>query len=176
MFGVQEIGRMFGIPSHLLNDQEKSTSWGTGIEQMTTGYVMFCLQPRLTAGEQRITREMLPGGWESGIWEARYDLKGLLRGDSTARAGYYKAMNELHAMTDEEIRIAEDMDPKPTAGVYVIGSNMALVDSQTGDIEPLTGAPEPAPSDAGTGTDNAAPAAGQNAPPATAATNGKVPV
>jgi phage portal protein BeeE len=34
-----EIAMYFGVPPHMLGDTEKSTSWGTGIEQQTQGFV-----------------------------------------------------------------------------------------------------------------------------------------
>jgi HK97 family phage portal protein len=36
-FNVEEIGRWFGVPPHLLGQTEKSTSWGTGIEEQNRG-------------------------------------------------------------------------------------------------------------------------------------------
>ncbi|MCV5754620.1 phage portal protein, partial [Escherichia coli] len=32
-FQVSELARFFGVPPHLVGDVEKSTSWGSGIEQ-----------------------------------------------------------------------------------------------------------------------------------------------
>lgn len=140
-FTVSEVARMFGIPSHFLNDQEKATAWGSGIESMGIGYVVYTLLPRVKAAEQRITRELLPGGWESGSWEARWDLKGLLRGDAATRASFYRSMTDLKVMTNHDIADLEDMDPPPGAPVYAMPSNYALVDAATGDVTPLTGDP-----------------------------------
>ncbi|MGE4153394.1 MAG: phage portal protein [Phycisphaerales bacterium] len=138
-FSVTEIARMFGVPSHFLNDQEKATAWGSGIESMGIGYVIYTLQPRVQTLEQRITRELLPGGWESGAWEARMDLKGLLRGDAAGRASFYRSMTDLKAMTNHDVAALEDMDPPPGTPVYAMPSNYALVDAATGDVTPLTG-------------------------------------
>jgi HK97 family phage portal protein len=45
-FQVSEVSRWFGVPPFLLNQTEKSTSWGTGLEQQATGFVKFDLHPR----------------------------------------------------------------------------------------------------------------------------------
>jgi len=139
-FTVSEIARMFGVPSHFLNDQEKATAWGSGIESMGIGYVVYTLLPRVKATEQRITRELLPGGWESGAWEARIDLKGLLQGDSASRSAFYRAMMDMKAMTNHDIARLEDMDLPAGPPVFVMPSNLALVDEFSA-VQPLTGAP-----------------------------------
>lgn len=145
-FSVSEIARMFGVPSHFLNDQEKATAWGSGIESMGIGYVVYTLLPRVKATEQRITRELLPGGWDSGAWEARIDLKGLLQGDSASRSAFYRALMDMKAMTNHDIARLEDMDLPAGPPVFVMPSNMALVD-EAGNVQALTGsaAPDPAP-------------------------------
>lgn len=140
-FTVSEIARMFGVPSHFLNDQEKATAWGSGIESMGIGYVVYTLLPRVKAAEQRITRELLPGGWESGAWEARWDLKGLLRGDASTRSQFYRVLTDLRVITNHDIAELEDMDPPGGAPVYVMPSNYAMVDAASGVVTPLTGDP-----------------------------------
>jgi HK97 family phage portal protein len=59
-FNVEEIGRWFGVPPHLLGQTEKSTSWGTGIEEQNRGLARYTLQPWTTRLEQRLSR-LIPG-------------------------------------------------------------------------------------------------------------------
>lgn len=137
-FSVSEIARMFGVPSHLLNDQEKATSWGSGIESMGIGYVVYTLGPRVKHLEERISRELLPGGWESGAWDARFDLKGLLRGDTAARAAMYGLLMDRMILTNRDVAELEDMDP-PEREVYVTLANYSAVDPVSGEVTPLSG-------------------------------------
>lgn len=137
-FSVSEVARMFGVPSHLLNDQEKATSWGSGIESMGLGYVIYTLLPRIRATEQRITRELLPGGWESGAWDARFDLKGLLRGDAAARSALYTTLMDRMVLTNKDVAELEDMDP-PEREVYVTLANYSAVDPASGAVTALSG-------------------------------------
>ena len=58
-FSIEEIGRWFGVPPHLLGQSEKSTSWGTGIEEQNRGLARHTLMPWTTRMEQRLTR-LLP--------------------------------------------------------------------------------------------------------------------
>lgn len=108
MFQVTEIARMFGVPLFLLMETAKSTSWGTGLEQQAQGWVTFDLSPTwLAPTEQRINKELLPTGRQY----ARYQLGGLLRGDSKSRATFYRAMRDTGAYTANDILELEDMPP-----------------------------------------------------------------
>jgi HK97 family phage portal protein len=107
-FGTTEIARLFGLPPYAIGDVEKSTSWGTGIEQQKIGLVQFTLQPSyLTRVEQRLTKEVL---LNPGIY-AEYTIEGLLRGDAKARAGFYEAMVRIRAMNPNEVRARENLEP-----------------------------------------------------------------
>ena len=147
-FSVTEIARMFGVPSHFLNDQEKATAWGSGIESMGIGYVVYTLMPRIKAVEQRITRELLPGGWDSGSWEARMDLKGLLRGDAASRAKFYQQIMGMKGMTNHDVAALEDMDPPAGPPVFVMPSNYALV-GEDGAVQTLASGADVTPTDVG---------------------------
>jgi HK97 family phage portal protein len=108
-FQVVEIARMFGVPLFLLMETAKSTSWGTGLEQQALGWVTFDLGPMwLTPTEQRVTKELLPANEY-----ASYRLTKLLRGDSAARATFYRAMRDVGAWSANDILDHEDMPPLP---------------------------------------------------------------
>lgn len=105
-FQTTEISRLFGIPSWMVNDQEKSTSWGTGMEQMFTSFVTITLKPYMQRYEQRLTREVCGTGSK-----AEFKVEGLLRGDSAARAAFYGSAIEHGWMVPNEPRELEDLPP-----------------------------------------------------------------
>ncbi|MEV6935542.1 phage portal protein [Streptomyces sp. NPDC051132] len=106
-FQVVEVARMFGVPLFLLMETQKSTSWGTGLEQQAQGFVTWDLAPTwLTPTEQRVTKELL-----TGREYAKYQLGGLLRGDSAARATFYRAMRDVGAFSANDILDLEDKPP-----------------------------------------------------------------
>ena len=105
-FQISEIARMFGIPPHLLMDTEKSTSWGTGIEQQSISFVVYTLRPWLTRIEQRVTKVLQP----NPIY-ARFTVEGLLRGDSKQRAEFYQTMWGLGSLSTNDIRALEELGP-----------------------------------------------------------------
>lgn len=106
-FQVVEICRWFGIPPFLMFDTEKSTSWGTGLEQQALGWVKIDLLPDLTSVEQRLTKHVLK---PTPVY-AHYSVEGLLRGDSAARAAFYKSLWEIGALSTDEIRELEERGP-----------------------------------------------------------------
>jgi len=55
LFSVDEIGRWFGVPPHLLGLTEKSTSWGQGIAEQNRGLARYTLQPWTNRIEQRVS-------------------------------------------------------------------------------------------------------------------------
>jgi HK97 family phage portal protein len=105
-FQISEVARMFGVPPHMLMDTEKSTSWGTGIEQQGIGFVVYTLRPWLSRVEQRITRILKP----EPVY-AHFSVEGLLRGDSASRLTFYKGMWEIGALSTDEIRGLEERGP-----------------------------------------------------------------
>lgn len=107
-FQVTEIARLLGLPGWMLNDQEKSTSWGTGMEQQFATFVKLTLKPYLNRIEQRVTREVLPR-----TAYAEFDIEGLLRGDSKARAAFYNAGITGGWMVPNEVREKENLQPVP---------------------------------------------------------------
>lgn len=134
-FQVSEISRWFGVPPFLMMDTERSTSWGTGLEQQALGFVTFDLHPMwLAPTEHRITRELLPPGRY-----AKYALEGLLRGDSAARSAFYKVMRETGAFSANEIRELEDRPPVDGGESRLQPLNMAPLGSLPDPDEGTTG-------------------------------------
>jgi HK97 family phage portal protein len=145
-FQVTEAARFFGIPPYLMYQTDKTTSWGSGLEQQARGFNQFDLHPNwLAPAEQRITKELLPAGQK-----ARYDIDSLLRGDSIARAEYYRVMREMGAYNVDEIRDLEDLPPLPNGAgqVYLQPINPNAVNAPMGSDKVLGGS-SLGPSDGG---------------------------
>lgn len=123
-FQVTEIARLYGIPPHLLGDVEKSTSWGTGIEQQSIGFVVYTLRPWLTRAEQRFSRECLPAGVR-----AEFNTDGLLRGDAKARADAAKTWLGFGVKKRSEVRIEEGLPPDEETDNYMTPLNYVLSDA-----------------------------------------------
>ncbi|MBW0117021.1 phage portal protein [Pseudonocardia abyssalis] len=55
VFSIDEVGRWFGVPPHLLGLTEKSTSWGQGIAEQNRGLARYTLTPWTNRIEQRLS-------------------------------------------------------------------------------------------------------------------------
>ncbi|WP_404861855.1 phage portal protein [Georhizobium sp. MAB10] len=110
-FSVEEICRFFGVPPFMIGHTEKSTSWGTGLEQQTLGFQKFTLRRRLKRIEQAVMKQLLtPQERAAGI-VVEFNLEGLLRADSAGRARFYQQMTAIGAMTINEVRALENLPP-----------------------------------------------------------------
>lgn len=111
-FSLEEICRFFGVPPFMIGHTEKSTSWGTGIEQQTIGFQKFTLRRRLKRIEQAIEKQLLTDKDRAAGVTVEFNLDGLLRGDSTSRAQFYQTMTQIGAMTINEVCKLENLEPK----------------------------------------------------------------
>lgn len=110
-FGIEEICRVFGVPPHMIGHSEKSTSWGTGLEQQTLGFQKFTLRRRLKRIEQALEKQLLTAKDRADGVTIEFNLEGLLRGDSAARASFYQSGLNNGWMTINEVRALENMPP-----------------------------------------------------------------
>lgn len=112
-FTIAEFARMYRVPLELLQAQGKTSSWGSGIEQLFLAFVGWTLRPWSTQWEQEMTLKLLTRRERESGMRVRFSVKELLRGDSTARAGFYERMHAIKAMTVNEIRAEEGRNPLP---------------------------------------------------------------
>ncbi|UVL70608.1 phage portal protein [Pseudomonas protegens] len=136
-FQVSELARFFGVPPHLVGDVEKSTSWGSGIEQQNLGFLQYTLDPYLEIWETSILRWLVKPS-DVGRIHAEHNRAGLLSGDSTARANYMKTQIDTGLLTINEGRRIDNRPPLP-------GGDVATRQSQNVPLTQL-GQTNPAPS------------------------------
>jgi HK97 family phage portal protein len=105
-FTVEEICRWFGVPPFLAFHTEKSTSWGTGLEQQQIGFLIFSLMPYLERIEQSINKFLIPPG-ERSRYTAEFAVEGILRADSAARSEFYQRMVLSGIFSPDEVRTLE---------------------------------------------------------------------
>jgi HK97 family phage portal protein len=107
-FQDNQIQRVFGIPPHMMGDHEKSSSWGTGIEQITIGFIQFTLNSWLVLFENALSDLLLPRGQY-----VKFDVDELMRGDQASRWEAYTAGRNAGAINADEIRAREGKPPIP---------------------------------------------------------------
>lgn len=102
-FQIGEIARIFGVPLFLLMESEKSTSWGSGLEQMNLGFLTYTLRPYLQRLVTTFNRAIIPPE-ERGKVFVDIDETALLTLDSAALRELYGSYATNGIMTRNEIR------------------------------------------------------------------------
>jgi HK97 family phage portal protein len=110
-FQVEDIARIFGVPPHMIGHSEKTTSWGSGVEQMGLGFVKYTLQRHLVKIEQEINRKV----FRTARNFCEFMTAGLERGDIKTRSEAYRIAvgraGEPGWLTVNEVRRAENLPP-----------------------------------------------------------------
>lgn len=113
-FQVEDIARIFGVPPHMIGYTEKTTSWGTGVEQMSIGFVRYTLSRYLDSIQQEINRKIWP---RSLRLFGEFSRDALLDGDSKAQSDYFaKALGGPGTqgfMGVNEVRRLKNLKPIP---------------------------------------------------------------
>lgn len=130
-FQAEDVCRWFRVPPHMVGLTSKATSWGSGIEQMSIGFVTYTLMPWLTRWTQAISRDLILA---PTTYFASFIVEGLLRGDITSRYGAYATGRQWGWLSVNDIRRLENMNPVPNGDMYLQPLNMVEAGS-----EPATG-------------------------------------
>ena len=110
-FSVEEICRFFGVPPHMIGHTEKSSSWGTGLEQQTLAFQKFTLRRRLKRIEQAVNKQLLTAAERARGMYVEFNIEGLLRGDSASRSNFYQSGLSNGWLTINEVRQRENLGP-----------------------------------------------------------------
>ena len=127
---VEDVARAFNIPNHMLGVQG-STAYAS-VEQDSIFFVQHTLRPivqKLEVAFSPLLAEV-PGGENAFI---RFNLDGLLRGDSQARAQSYSIGLQAGYYTVNDVRRLEDLTPMDDATanqVRVPLANVSIEDSR----------------------------------------------
>jgi HK97 family phage portal protein len=126
-FGVDDICRIFRVPSFLVNQYERNTTWGSGIEQMDLGYSKYTLQPYVTRLESSMNRWLLKPS-EQQRYYVEFNLESLLRSDSASRATFYSTMVQNGLMSRNECRVKENLDMREGADDLTVQLNLTPIE------------------------------------------------
>jgi HK97 family phage portal protein len=102
-----DMAMLFGVPPHMIGQVDRTTSWGTGIEQQSLGFLRHTLAAWLGPFEDAWSM-MLPRPQL-----AQFDTDDLLRTDTAGRWAYYMIARNIAGMTPDEIRAKENLPPLP---------------------------------------------------------------
>lgn len=103
---AREICGIFGVPPHKIGDLERTTF--SNIEHSNIDFVIDGLTPWHVCWEQAIHRDLLDS--DPNLF-AKFNVNGLLRGDSKTRSEYYTKLITARVINPNEAREKEDMNP-----------------------------------------------------------------
>lgn len=104
---AQIAGTVFRIPPHMIGLVDRTTSWGTGIEQQERGYVTNTLQGYLGRAEEALTALHPPGQY------VNFNIEHRVRGDTLQRAQSASLLMLCGAIVADEARAMFDMPVLP---------------------------------------------------------------
>ena len=107
-FSISDIARWFTIPQHKIGDMSGATF--SNIEEQSLSFVKDTLMPYIIMFEQEMDRKLFRLS-EKRTTYTRMNVDGLLRGDIKTRTESYKNLMQVGAISPNEIRNLEDMNP-----------------------------------------------------------------
>jgi HK97 family phage portal protein len=107
-FSRTDIAMFFGVPPHMIGDTEKSTSWGSGIEQQSIGFVTYTLEDHLTTWEETANRDLVSA---DDVF-VRFNRKALVRGDIKTRWDAYVKALQWGVYSPDMVLALEDENPR----------------------------------------------------------------
>lgn len=129
-FQIEEIARIFRVPPHMLADLDRATF--SNIEQQSIDFVVNTIRPWLVRIEQTLNDKLL--GDRNNSNYIKFVVEGLLRGDSGSRATFYNQMFNIGAMSINDIREKEDMNPIENGDQNFVPLNMLPLDQATNEL------------------------------------------
>ena len=126
-FGIEEIGRWFGVPSVLIN-HSNVTAWGSGIFEIVEVFHKFTIRPALVNIEQAIRKRVLTSA-QRIKYTVEFNFDGLLRAGLKDRMEIYAKAVQNGLKTRNECRQLENDSPidggdELTAQVNLVPINM----------------------------------------------------
>ena len=132
-FQVEEICRLYGVPPFMLGEAVPS-AWGTGVEQMSIGFVRYALMPYIVRIEQAMS-QLVPRGQF-----LKLNVRGLLRADARAEAEALAKGVQNGWISQEEVRTLLDLPAKPGLGAHWMPSNFNTIENLKKPRQPVPAA------------------------------------
>lgn len=133
-FQISEICRWYGVPSVMVNDTSSTTVWGSGIEQIVSGFYKLTLRPLMEKIEASILVNLMQPG-DAAKYEIEFDFNALTRSDLKTRFDSYRIGIYGGFLKPNEARRMEGMeDAEGGDSLYMQGANMKLTDIELNTV------------------------------------------
>ena len=122
-FGVEDVGRIYGISSDMLNMADKAATYAS-VEQFGIRFTTHTVRPWTVNWDQEVNRTLLTRT-ERQQYFCEHNLDGLLRGDFKTRVEGYNSAITTGWMVRNEARELENMNPLDGLDEPLVQLNMA---------------------------------------------------
>ena len=147
---IAEIARIYDVPLILLQSHDGVPSWGAGIEQLMIGFVRQTIAPWVHAWEQELNWKLFTEQERGEGYYVKFNMTALLRGDSAARAAFYRELFGVGGLSPNQILGLEEMDGiGPDGDHHFVPANFQTIENavKAPPIVPKQ-APQPQPAQA----------------------------
>jgi HK97 family phage portal protein len=122
---VIEVCRWFDVPPHKVYNLERATF--SNIEHQSIEFVTDTMLPLVTKWEQEFNRKLFRED-EKGVYYTKFNLNGLLRSDSQARAEYLSKLVTAGIINRNEARAWDELNDFEGGERYLVPVNMVPAD------------------------------------------------
>lgn len=116
-YEIEEIARIWNVPLHMLKVNKAGSVSYASVEMFDLDFIMHTVRSEAVRNEQAMWRDLLSER-EQDEYVAEYLLDALMRGDSAARALFYKSGIESQWLLPNEARERENMNPLSGGDVF----------------------------------------------------------
>ncbi len=131
---IEEVCRWWRVPPHKIG--ELTRAHFANVENLNIDYATDTLMPWIKRMEEEADWKLI--GNRSQASYTKIAIQALMRGDSAARAAFYKELRLLGALSANDIRAFEDMDPIADGdGYYMQAQYVTLKQINDGTAKPV---------------------------------------
>lgn len=123
-FNCEELARVYRLPLNLI----QGSSAGGDLETAGQEFITYTLAPWLRRIESAISRSLI---YNDDVFFAEFDVRGLMRADSTRRAAFYSTMTNLGILSINECRALENLPPLEHGDSHFVAMNMQTLEEAT---------------------------------------------
>lgn len=123
-FQIADICRFFGVPPHLVGEAANTSAWGSGIEQLTIGFLRFTLEADL----QRIEHELRLKLFAGSEFYPMFDRDALLAMDALAASQVQQTEIQAGVLTVNEARRRRNRPVVEGGDTPLVNSSMVPLD------------------------------------------------
>ena len=114
---IEEIGRIIGIPAHMLSSMDKATF--NNIEVMSIEFIKNTLRPLLIMIEQEFNRKLFTQNeYKAGDIYSRFNMDALMRGSTKDRFDAYAIAIQNKIMNANEVRALENLNARKGGDIF----------------------------------------------------------